>query len=47
MNLSIRRIAVLTGLTLFPIAAFAAATGADGGLCASVCGWIAGCGCAG
>lgn len=46
MNLSIRRVAVLTGLTLFPIVAFAAATGADGGLFASACAWITGC-CAG
>ncbi len=37
-----RRVAILTGLTLLPAAAFAAATGADGGLFASICGALCG-----
>lgn len=46
MNVTVdpKRVALLVGLTLFPVAAFAAASasGLDGGLCARVCGWLFG-----
>lgn len=44
--MNVKRVAILTALTLTPVAAFAAAaaTGADGGFCASLCSWIFACG---
>lgn len=44
--MNFKRVAVLTGLFLLPVSAFAAAaaTGADGGLCASIVGSFFGCG---
>lgn len=45
MTVNIKRVAVLTGLTLLPVAAFAAAaaSGSDGGWCKAIFGAIFSC----
>jgi hypothetical protein len=46
LSLNVKRVALLTGLTLVPVAAFAAAaaSGSDGGLCKALFGMVFNCG---